>query len=276
MIPSGDFCLYDHVLDTAWALGAVDRDAGYFALARGTADAQAARADEVARHQLPLPRAGADARPARSSSTPRTGPGRCARPPRSGSPTRPVVLGPFSFLQLSKGAQAARWRRSCRSTRSCCASWPTAGATEVQLDEPCLALDRTAPRARRLRRRVRRALAAPIEHLPGDVLRARRPARLRAAGAAELHVDLVRAPGAAARRRCETPGRLSLGVLDGRNVWAADLDLALDRIDAAVAALGSDRVTIAPSCSLLHVPVRGRARDDRSRSGRGWRSRPRS
>ncbi len=37
VIPSGDFSLYDHVLDAAWALGAVDREAGYFALARGTA-----------------------------------------------------------------------------------------------------------------------------------------------------------------------------------------------------------------------------------------------
>ena len=58
-------------------------------------------------------------------------------------------------------------------------------------------------------------------------------------------------------------------MLDGRNVWAADLDLALDRIDAAVAALGTDRVTIAPSCSLLHVPYEA-ARETGSTEIRPW------
>ena len=66
-------------------------------------------------------------------------------------------------------------------------------------------------------------------------------------------------------------------MIDGRNVWAADLDRALDRVDAAVAALGSERVTIAPSCSLLHVPYEA-ARETAidPGSGRGWRSAPRS
>ena len=51
-----------------------------------------------------------------------------------------------------------------------------------------------------------------------------------------------------------TTTRLSLGLLDGRNVWAADLDAALACVDAARSALGDDRLTIAPSCSLLHLP----------------------
>jgi len=40
LLPSNDFSLYDHVLDTAWALGAVERDAGYFALGWNFADAR--------------------------------------------------------------------------------------------------------------------------------------------------------------------------------------------------------------------------------------------
>jgi 5-methyltetrahydropteroyltriglutamate--homocysteine methyltransferase len=48
---------------------------------------------------------------------------------------------------------------------------------------------------------------------------------------------------------------LSLGVIDGRNVWRSDLAGLLDRIEPVVAARGADRVMIAPSCSLLHVPI---------------------
>ena len=64
--------------------------------------------------------------------------------------------------------------------------------------------------------------------------------------------------------------RLSLGVLDGRNVWAADLDAALEQIDAALAALGTDRVTIAPSCSLLHLPYEAARETGIDEEVRGW------
>ncbi len=72
---------------------------------------------------------------------------------------------------------------------------------------------------------------------------------------AGLHIDLVRAPEqlspivADARRDIV----LSLGVVDGRNVWRSNLPAVLDRLEPAVAKLGEDRVQIAPSCSLLHV-----------------------
>ncbi|MBN9623929.1 MAG: 5-methyltetrahydropteroyltriglutamate--homocysteine S-methyltransferase, partial [Actinobacteria bacterium] len=90
---------------------------------------------------------------------------------------------------------------------------------------------------------------------------------------AELHLDLVRAPGQLApalTALADAPTRLSLGVIDGRNVWAADADLALDRIDTAVAALGEERVTIAPSCSLLHVPHEAAREDGIDPEVRPW------
>ncbi len=139
----------------------------------------------------------------------------------------------------------------------------------MQVDEPCLVLDRTpreldafeeAWRTLAATPRVELCLAtyfAGLEH--GDAL-----TRILALPAAEVHLDLVRAPaqlsGALAALR-EAPTRLSLGVLDGRNVWAADFDRALETIDAAIAALGDERITIAPSCSFLHVPYSA-ARDD--------------
>src|SRR5690606_12952025 len=48
---------------------------------------------------------------------------------------------------------------------------------------------------------------------------------------------------------------LSLGVVDGRNIWRNDLNASLALIEKATAKLGKDRVFIAPSCSLLHTPV---------------------
>jgi 5-methyltetrahydropteroyltriglutamate--homocysteine methyltransferase len=48
---------------------------------------------------------------------------------------------------------------------------------------------------------------------------------------------------------------LSLGVIDGRNIWKANLDRALRLVERATEALGPDRVLVAPSCSLLHSPV---------------------
>jgi 5-methyltetrahydropteroyltriglutamate--homocysteine methyltransferase len=74
---------------------------------------------------------------------------------------------------------------------------------------------------------------------------------------AGLHVDLVRAP-----EQLEAIGRLvrkdlvlSLGLIDGRNVWRADLAAILDRVAPVVAGREPGHIEIAPSCSLLHVPI---------------------
>jgi 5-methyltetrahydropteroyltriglutamate--homocysteine methyltransferase len=255
VIPSGDFSLYDHVLDTAWALGAVDRDAGYFTLARGDATHKPLELTkwlDTNYHYL-VPELDRD-RPFELDGSHWTGPLREAA--ALGIATRPVVLGPFSFLELSKGA-----RRSLEELvpvyAQLFAELAAAGATEVQLDEPCLALDRTA----RELDAVADAFTAfgGIEICLATYFAPADP-RVFGLGAAEVHVDLVRAPEQL-RAASEALGRLSLGVIDGRNVWAADLDRALDMVDAAVAALGSERVTIAPSCSLLHVPYEA-ARED--------------
>src|SRR5665811_1233683 len=48
---------------------------------------------------------------------------------------------------------------------------------------------------------------------------------------------------------------LSLGVMAGRNIWRSDLDRALEMIRMAAGRLGSERIQVAPSCSLLHIPV---------------------
>jgi 5-methyltetrahydropteroyltriglutamate--homocysteine methyltransferase len=271
VIPAGDFSLYDHVLDTAWALGAVparfgdvDRDsvADYFVLARGDAQRRPLEMTkwfDTNYHYL-VPELEADQRfELRAEHW--TGPLAEAR--EIGVDARPVVLGPLSFLLLSKGADRPLelLPRLVPVYAQLLRELAAAGAREVQLDEPCLALDRTAVELDRFTEAFGELKAAglPIAlttYFAGLDVGATLE-RVVALEPAELHLDLVRGPRQlepALRALRDRSTRLSLGVLDGRNVWAADLDAALDRVDAAVAALGSDRVTIAPSCSLLHVP----------------------
>jgi 5-methyltetrahydropteroyltriglutamate--homocysteine methyltransferase len=72
-----------------------------------------------------------------------------------------------------------------------------------------------------------------------------------------LHVDLVRAPEQLDEVLALIPSnlQLSVGVVDGRNVWKNDYERSLAQISKAVKKLGADRVIIAPSCSLLHSPI---------------------
>ncbi|MFZ6780226.1 5-methyltetrahydropteroyltriglutamate--homocysteine S-methyltransferase [Undibacterium sp. Ji83W] len=83
-----------------------------------------------------------------------------------------------------------------------------------------------------------------------------RAALLHALPIAGLHLDLVRAPQQLTTLLANWPqGRvLSAGVIDGRNIWRADLSSLLADLHAVHAQLG-DNLWLAPSCSLLHVPV---------------------
>jgi 5-methyltetrahydropteroyltriglutamate--homocysteine methyltransferase len=262
VIPSGDFSLYDHVLDTAWALGAVERD-DYFALARGDERRRPLEMtkwfDTNYHYLVPTGPLRGELR-----TTHWTGPLREAA--ALGIATRPVVLGPLTFSLLSKGLA---FEPLVPLYAQLLAELHAAGATEVQIDEPCLTLDRSARELDAYADAWTELSRSPLELCLATYFAPADP-RVLALGAAELHLDLVRAPEQLKPALDAVPGRLSLGVLDGRNVWAADLDQALDKIDAAVAALGSDRVTIAPSCSLLHVPYEAARETDIDAEIRPW------
>jgi 5-methyltetrahydropteroyltriglutamate--homocysteine methyltransferase len=74
---------------------------------------------------------------------------------------------------------------------------------------------------------------------------------------AGLHIDLVRSPSQLDDILKKAPQGLvlSLGVIDGRNIWRANLPELLDRLEPVVAKRGADKIQVAPSCSLLHVPI---------------------
>jgi 5-methyltetrahydropteroyltriglutamate--homocysteine methyltransferase len=153
VIPSGDASLYDHVLDTAWALGAIparfgelDRDDldAYFALARGTAEQRPLEmtkwfdtnyhylVPELDRRQDFELRADHWTEPLREAAA-------------LGIVTRPVVLGPLSFLLLSKGLERPldALEDLIPVYAELLGELAGAGAREAQIDEPCLTLDRT-------------------------------------------------------------------------------------------------------------------------------------
>jgi 5-methyltetrahydropteroyltriglutamate--homocysteine methyltransferase len=135
------------------------------------------------------------------------------------------------------------------------------GAEWVQLDEPCLALD-LDPAARDALRQTYAAFSEALPRLKimlttyfgglGDNLNT--AMSLPVAG---LHLDLVRSPNQLSDVLKKAPKGLvlSLGVIDGRNIWRANLAGLLDRLEPLVKKRGADQIQIAPSCSLLHVPV---------------------
>jgi 5-methyltetrahydropteroyltriglutamate--homocysteine methyltransferase len=285
VLPSNDFSLYDHVLDTALMVGAVPRrfcalEPGswelLFGMARGTQSAaplEMTKWFDTNYHYL-VPEIAPDTGFALRADKP-------LRALEEAPHTRPVLLGPVTFLSLAKGDHPAA--RPLDELDGLLAIYEqllerlaAAGASEVQIDEPCLVTDIGADELTAIDRSWRRmAAAAPGVDLTlatyfgglGDALERvlRLPAR-------EFHLDLVRAPDqlepALAALR---PGaRLSLGVIDGRNVWRSDLDATLTQVAPAIDRLGPDRVRIAPSCSLLHVPYGVRREQHLDAELRGW------
>src|SRR6266545_2954725 len=280
-IPANDFSFYDRMLDTCAMVGAVPPRYGwtgdwvdadtYFAMARGsqgqgrdvTAMEMTKWFDTNYHYIVPEVERGqrfrmASAKPANEY--------REAKALGGGLDATTVLIGPLTFLLLAKTKGAAFDRLSLldqllRVYGDVFESLAAAGATWVQLDEPCLALDRSdaerdayrraykvlASRAGKLRLLVATYFAGLDDNLSTAL----------ALPVQGLHVDLVRAPHQLDALLAHWPkGRvLSAGVIDGRNVWRADLGKQAVVLERAAAKVGTDRLWVAPSCSLLHAPL---------------------
>src|SRR5690606_28683290 len=135
-----------------------------------------------------------------------------------------------------------------------------AGAEWVQFDEPFLALD-IDDKTRALYQTVYSRLAAAAKGIKFVVATYFESLRENAQTALNLpvqalHIDLVRGESQLDQLLGSVPAglTLSLGVVDGRNIWKNDYEASLAKIKQAVDTLGADRVWVAPSSSLLHVP----------------------
>src|SRR3984957_8070295 len=270
-IPSNTFSLYDHVLDTAVLFNAVperfaglDRLDAYFAMARGAkgiAPVEMTKWFDTNYHYLvPELGPGTDLRLAGDK------PVREYLEARSyGIETRPVVLGPLSFLLLSKATEPGlapldlldplldAYAQLLRELHAAGAEW-------VQLDEPTLAADRTEEELAALGRAYDRLGSLPQRPSLlvstyfgeiGDALPVLAESPVEAIG-----LNFVAGPGN--REALAKVGGLGVktlvaGVVDGRNVWRADLPAT---VSLCVSLLGlAGEVTVSTSCSLLHVPL---------------------
>ena len=287
-VPSNDFSFYDHVLDTSamvgaipalygWNGGPVDLDT-YFAMARGAqGEAHADCGHGCAHKAVDVPAAEmtkwfdtnyhylvpefSAGQSFALSSTKVVDEFLEAK--AQGIHTRPVLLGPVTFLRLGKSHAGGLHREELLRAilpvyGEVLRRLAAAGADWVQIDEPCLVLDLTAEEHAALGQAyaaltaaapgIRLMLATYFGAL-GDNLET-----VLALPVAGLHIDLVRAPGqlepvlAGARPDL----LLSLGVIDGRNVWRADLEAVLARIEPVSK---TRDIVLAPSCSLLHSPI---------------------
>ena len=184
-----------------------------------------------------------------------------------GLAAKPVIPGPLTWLWLGKGeayksaddaTKLALLERLVPVYRDVLRRFAEQGVEWVQIDEPILALDLPPVwRSAFLRVYDQLAAASPLRLLLasyfGDLQENLHTAL--ALPVDGLHLDLVRAPGQLEKILPRLGNRvLSAGVIDGRNIWRADLDALASALRDAHAQLG-ERLWLAPSCSLLHVPV---------------------
>ncbi|KAG0179551.1 methionine-synthesizing 5- methyltetrahydropteroyltriglutamate--homocysteine methyltransferase [Apophysomyces sp. BC1021] len=280
-IPSGEFTLYDRVLDTAQQFGAIPQRYQhitnpldqFFAMGRGlqrpateTSEKIDVPAMEMKKwfdtnyhfivpefeadqtFQLQNPRAVDQFKAAKAI----------------GVHTRPVLVGPVSFLRLGKPAKGESFDTLSLLPKvlplyvELLKQLEAAGADWVQIDEPVLIFDLDANTKLALEKAYKTLksqtslkvlVAAYFGRVENNVYAIKD-------NVDAIHLDLVRAPEEldTVLPLLKENQTLSLGLVDGRNIWINDLEKSLALAEKAVAALGKDRVFIGPSCSLAHSP----------------------
>jgi len=303
IIPSNDFSFYDQVLDTTAMLGAVPprylaKGAGtsakfspsartsnayammadvaemaevpgsidldtYFAMARGSAAAPAMEMTKWfdTNYHYIVPEFYTDQEFRLAS---RKAIDEFKEAKALGVHTRPVLVGPVTYLSLGKAKSPdldplSLVERVLPVYEDVLTALAEAGADWVQIDDPILGTDLNSDQRDALCN-VYSALSKCSLKIIVATYFGRIDDNLPLVAALPiegLHIDLARAPEQLASVLSIWPKSrtLSLGVIDGRNIWRADLDAAFSLVEKAVASRGSDNLQIAPSCSLLHAPV---------------------
>lgn len=276
LIPSNDFSFYDQTLDLSLSLGAIpERYNGlkddllelYFAMAHGyqkngidvTAMEMTKWFDtnyhyivpEFVKNQefkLTYNKAAAEFKEALEL----------------GIKTKPVLVGPVTYLQLGKEKETGFNRIELLDSllpvyTEILKELESLGAEYVQIDEPVLCTDLTQD----VKDAYRKAFAALSKSTGLKIILttyfgglADNAALAAELGVSILHIDLVRAPKSWEDIVDILPAdtKLSLGVVDGRNIWKNDFSSSLEIIKSVQDKLGQDRILVSTSCSLLHSP----------------------
>jgi 5-methyltetrahydropteroyltriglutamate--homocysteine methyltransferase len=271
-VPVNDFAFYDQMLDMTsllgavpprynWAGSTVDMNT-YFAMARGNATTPAMEMTKWfdTNYHYIVPEFYAETKFAILTTKIFD---EVAEAKALGLTPRPVLIGPVTYLSLGKSKDGTDplllLPKLLSVYRQILMTLAGQGVEWVQMDEPILALDITPAQAEALKSAyktlcgydVKICLATYFEKLSANEdLALSLPSEA-------LHIDLRRGAGQLNGILAKFPDTkiLSLGLIDGRNIWKNNLRVSLEQAESAVDALGSDRVWVAPSCSLLHSPI---------------------
>ena len=181
--------------------------------------------------------------------------------------TKPVLISPFTFLYLGKEKEEGFHRLDLLESLlpvfyELLGQLSSAGAEYIQMDEPCLALNLTDNDRKKVKE-LYNSIALKFPQLKiiltnyfdclGDNLETALQLPVHA-----LHLDLVRCPlqlDDILESALYTGQQiLSLGVVDGRNIWRNNFDASLNLIEKAQQGVGKDKIWVASSCSFLHTP----------------------
>jgi 5-methyltetrahydropteroyltriglutamate--homocysteine methyltransferase len=282
LVPVGDFSFYDQVLDLSFTLGNLpervqsfhgDTLDNYFRVARGRsavgAEDHAACCGGVAAGEMTkwfdtnyhyiVPEFTAATAFSLDASRLLA---QVAEAKAQGIKAKPVIVGPVTYLAIGKAKDDSNKLALLEQLLPVYADLLTAlaaaGVEWVQIDEPILVTElssewqdafRTAY-ATLSKTKVKLLLATYFGQLQENIALA---CELPVHG---FHLDAINAQSEVATLQAQLPQDrvLSLGVINGRNIWKTDLNTLLDWLEPVAKQLG-DRLWIAPSCSLLHVPV---------------------
>jgi 5-methyltetrahydropteroyltriglutamate--homocysteine methyltransferase len=282
LVPVGDFSFYDQVLDASFLLGNLpervqgfhgDELDNYFRVARGrsakgledhSACCGGVAAGEMTKwfdtnYHYIVPEFTADTQFKLDASRLLE---QLAEAKAQGVKAKPVIIGPVTYLALGKAKdesnKLALLDRLLPVYVQLLETLAKAGVEWVQIDEPILVTELDADWQQAFKTAYQQLKAAGVKLLVatyfGQLLEnAALAASLPVAG---LHVDAIndRDGVDALLKLLGDDQVLSLGVINGRNIWKTDLTAVLDWVEPIAKQLG-DRLWIAPSCSLLHVPV---------------------
>src|SRR5690554_914130 len=277
LAPAGDFSLYDQVLDMSATLGNLPERASaqtgsaldaYFRVARGRSPNDSAccsvHAGEMTKwfdtnYHYIVPEF--DAGTSFSLNADRILE-QLAEARAQGINAKPVIIGPVTYLWLGKAKDDSDRLNLLNKLLPVYTELLTklaeAGAEWVQIDEPALVTELDADWRHAFILAYHELKTAPVKLLLTTYFGELREnlqlaCELPVAG---IHLDAISAQNEVARLADWLPVHkvLSLGVINGRNIWKTDLNATLDLLEPLKEKLG-ERLWLAPSCSLLHVPV---------------------
>ncbi|CAH1208825.1 5-methyltetrahydropteroyltriglutamate--homocysteine methyltransferase [Paenibacillus plantiphilus] len=274
-IPVNDFTYYDHMLDMAVMFGVIParyKHTGdtvsldtYYAMARGNATATACEMTKWfnTNYHYIVPEISNEA-PRLTENKPLSA-YRFAKT-KAGIEGRPVIVGLYTFLKLSKGFPAAQLPEKIAQFLPVYVTMlqqlEAVGAAWVQIDEPSLVTDTNAEEfalVESIYDRISKEVPKLNIMLQTYFEAAEHYEKLIKLPVSGIGLDFVHDNGgnaaSLAAHSWSADKWLGAGIIDGRNIWRADLDAKLAIVEGLLKQVPAERLILQPSCSLLHVPV---------------------